>query len=121
MEGESSDRRRSPDRRRVPLEHLRRVLPHDKTQPRGSRATSSRQVAYLSGVYDAAKYYETDGGGASGDGGDSGGGGGGGYARAYTEEDVEELLIAAGAFRRDERIDVLLTAEWGAGFDKVVV
>ena len=39
----------------------------------------------------------------------------------YTEEDVEELLIDAGAFRRDgPELDALLTAEWGDGFDKAL-
>lgn len=32
---------------------------------------------------------------------------------AYSEAAVEELLMEAGAYRRDKGIDVLLTSEWG--------
>jgi hypothetical protein len=32
---------------------------------------------------------------------------------AYSEAAVEELLMEAGAYRRDRGIDVLLTSEWG--------
>ena len=42
------------------------------------------------------------------------------YRPAYTEEHVEELLIAGDAYRQDRGFDVLLTSEWGEGFDNLM-
>ncbi|KAJ1461669.1 hypothetical protein M885DRAFT_506733 [Pelagophyceae sp. CCMP2097] len=39
------------------------------------------------------------------------------HAVHYTEEDVEDLMIAAGAYVGGGGVDVLLTSESGAGFD----
>ena len=41
------------------------------------------------------------------------------YERAYHLSDVEDTIIESGAFRGDG-VDVLLTAEWGTDFDKLL-
>ena len=45
---------------------------------------------------------------------------GGGYKAGFSEEHIEELLIAGRAYRKDLGIDVLLTSDWGVGFDNLL-